>query len=164
MRGNFNKKRRETIESLAQSGKSESEISSITGIPIANVSYYKKKYGIKIYSKFEEMKEKITTLFKIKTVTEMSEALNIPEYIIRHYMTLFKLKCKKKPSKLRKRVGGCKEIIPFNLSNRKYVESHTQYESSCHFNVMPITIQRWCKRHNVKSLMAKQMNWRTRSK
>jgi len=157
MKGRFNSKRKEMIESLAQSGKTVSEISELTGIPMANVSYYKKKYGIttcSTCSKFKELRKQIIALSKVKTVTEISESLNLPEYAIRHYMTQFKLKCKRKPNRLKRRGGGCKEIIPFTQSNRKYVESHTQYESSLHFNVMLITIHRWCKRHNVKSLMA----------
>jgi len=158
MRGKFNPIMKANIINLALTGMNSKKIANKLNIAPAMVHYYKKKYNIEINRNnfITKMEECLNDLSEDYTVTEISKKIDVPEYMIRHYMTLFNIKSKRKSPKLRKPNNK----IPVTEASKKYIVTHTQADSAKHFNVMIITVYRYCKRHNIKSLKADIYNRR----
>lgn len=138
-----------SIQKLADSGMAIKEIASTLKTTYSSVIQYKYKYNLNI-KRDCKIKNAIIKLHSKCSVTEMSSMLNRPEVYIRRMLTAYGLKCKpKSKSTYKTNRHGPNEAIQFNQTNKGYIETHTLVDSAKHFNVIPITIIRWCKRHKV---------------
>ena len=138
-----------SIQKLADSGMTIKEIASKLRIPYASVAQYKNRYNLAI-KRSCKIKDKIIELHSQYSVSEMSFILNYPEVYIRSLLVAYGLKCKPKSKHTYKpNHYGPNEAILFNQTNKRYIESHSFVDSAKYFDVTPITISRWCKRHKV---------------
>lgn len=137
------------IQKLADSGMTIREIASELQVSYSSIVQYKNKYNLNI-KKDCKIKNGIIKLHSKCSVSEMSSMLNCPEVYIRRLLITYGLKCKPKSKHTYKaNYHGPDEVILFNQTNKEYIKTHTLVDSAKYFNVTPVTISRWCKRHKV---------------